>query len=116
MGTKMRPSHANLFVSFNEHQFFFVNKTARPFSQFLRLRRLYCYDSDFSEKSEAMCHFFSINVATLFLSFKQASNAPNKLIYRQHYKRLRRKILIAFHSLSHFTLATAQLDLSFLKL
>ena len=54
MGTKMRPSHANLFVSFIEHQFF-VNKTARPFSQFLRLRRLYCYDSDFSEKSIRVC-------------------------------------------------------------
>ena len=29
-----------------------------PFSQFLRLRRLCCDDSDFSEKSEAMCQSF----------------------------------------------------------
>ena len=29
-----------------------------PISQFLRLRRLCSDDSDFSEKSEAMCQFF----------------------------------------------------------
>ena len=33
---------------------------------------------------------------------------PNKLIVSQHYKRLRRSIIIEFHSLSHFTLTTAQ--------
>ena len=33
-------------------------KNSIPFSQFLRLRRLYSDDSDFSEKSEATCQFF----------------------------------------------------------
>ena len=33
-------------------------KNAIPFSQFLRLRRLRSDDSDFSNKSEEMCHFF----------------------------------------------------------
>ena len=33
-------------------------KNSIPFSQFLRLRRLGCDDSDFSEKSEAMCQSF----------------------------------------------------------
>ena len=33
-------------------------KNSIPFSQFLRLRRLCSDDSDFSEKSEAMCQFF----------------------------------------------------------
>ena len=115
MGTKMRPSHANLFVSFTEHQFFLSIKrpdTFHSFSDFV----VYIVTTLIFPKNQRQCAIFSINVATLFLSFKQASNAPNKLIYRQHYKRLRRKILIAFHSLSHFTLATAQLDLSFLKL
>ena len=59
--------------------------------------------------------FWSINMVILFLSFKQATTAPNKLIDSQHYKRLRRKILIASHSLSHFTLTAKQLNLSFFK-
>ena len=33
-------------------------KNSIPFSQFLRLCRLCSDDSDFSEKSEAMCQFF----------------------------------------------------------
>ena len=89
-------------------------KNSIPFSQFLRLCRLCSDDSDFSEKSEAMCQI-SINVAILFLSFKRAIIVPNKLIDSQHHKQLRRKNLIAFHSLSHFTLTTTQLNLSFLK-
>ena len=40
---------------------------------------------------------------------------PNMLIDSQHYKRHRGKIPIAFHSLTHFTLTTTQLILSFLK-
>ena len=39
---------------------------------------------------------------------------PNKLIDNQHYKRLRRKTLTAFHSLSYFTLTTTRFNLSFL--
>ena len=35
---------------------------------------------------------------TLPLLFKQAIIAPNKLIGSQHYKRLRRRIIIEFHS------------------
>ena len=34
-------------------------KNSIPFSQFLRIRRLCIDDSDFSEKSEAMCQFFN---------------------------------------------------------
>ena len=58
-------------------------------------------------KNQRQCASFSINVAILFLSFKRAAS--------QHYKRLRRKTLTAFHSFSHFTLTTTQLNLSFLK-
>ena len=57
----------------------------------------------------------SINVAILFLSFKRAITVPNKLINSQHYKRHRRKIRIAFLSLSNLTLTNMQLNLSFLK-
>ena len=49
---------------------------------------------------------FSTNVAILPLLFKQAIIVPNKLIGSQHYKRLRRRIIIKFHSLSHFTHTT----------
>ena len=64
---------------------------------------LVCSDhSDFYEKSGAMCHFFDKSV--LFLSFKRATYALNKSIDSRHYKRLRRKILVAFHSLPRFTL------------
>ena len=58
---------------------------------------------------------FSINVAILYLSFKRAIAASNKLINRQHYKRHTQKIPVVFHSLSHFTLTATQLNLSFLK-
>ena len=84
-------------------------KNSIPFSQFLRLRCLCSDDSNFSDS-------FSINVAILFLSFKRAIILPKKLIDSQHHKRLRRKTLrTAFHSLSHFTLTTTRLNLSFLK-
>ena len=66
-------------------------------------------------KNQRQCASFSINVAILFLSFKRATTVPNKLIESQHYKRLRRKTLTAFHLLLHFTLTTTQLNLSFLK-
>ena len=85
---------------------------------------LYCF-SDFVAyvvttlifpKNQWQCASFSINVAILFLSFKRATTVPNKLIDSQHYKRLRRKTLTAFHLLLHFTLTTTQLNLSFLKI
>ena len=66
-------------------------------------------------KNQRQCASFSINVAILFLSFKRAIIVLNKLIDSQHHKQLRRKNLIAFHSLSHFTLTTTQLNLLFLK-
>ena len=67
-------------------------------------------------KNQRQCASFSINVAILFLSFKRATTVPNKLIDSQHHKRLRRKTMrTAFHPLSHFTLTTTRLNLSFLK-
>ena len=68
-----------------------------------------------NQKNQRQCASISINVALLILSFKRAIPAPNKLIDRGHCKRLRRKILIASYSLSHFTLTTTQLNLSFQK-
>ena len=57
------------------------------------------------------CASFSIKVAILFLQFKRAITAPNKSIDSQHHKRHRRKTLIAFPSLSHFTSTTTQANL-----
>ena len=65
--------------------------------------------------NQRQCASFSLKLVILFLSFKSATTAPNKLIDNQHYKRYRRKIPIALHSLSHFTLTTTQLNLSLLK-
>ena len=80
-------------------------KNSIPYSQFLRLVVTCSEDSDFSLKSEES---FSTNVAILPLLLKLAIIAPNKLIGSQHYKHLRRRIAIEFHSLSHFTLTTTQ--------
>ena len=94
----------------------YIHHTKRSsylFHSSIRLRRLCSDDSDFPE-NQRQSTSFSMNVANLFLSFKWATTLPNKLIDSQHYKRLRWKILIAF--LSHFTLRTKQLNLSFLNL
>ena len=94
-------------------------KNSIPYSQLLRPRHLCSEDSDFSLKSEELCHFFdkraisSTNVAILLLLFKQAIITPNKLIGSQRYKLLRRRIIIEFHSPAHFTLTTTQLNPSF---
>ena len=53
---------------------------------------------------------FSKNVATLFLSFKRVTAARS-----HHYKRQRKNILTAFHSLSRFALTTTQLNPLLLK-
>ena len=37
---------------------------------------------------------------------------PNKLMDSEHYKRLRWKTLIAFHSLSHFVFTTTKLSIT----
>ena len=88
-------------------------KNSIPFSQFLRPRRLCSDDSDFFEKSEVMCQFF--DKRGYAVSVVQAGHHRAQQIYTRHYNRLRRKTLIAFHSISHFTLTTTQLDLSFFK-
>ena len=68
-----------------------------------------------NKKNQRQCASVSKNVAILIMLFKRVTAAPNKLIDRGHCKRLRRKILIASYSLSHFTLTTTQLHLSFRK-
>ena len=94
------PSHVNNFI---------------PFSQFLELCHSCSDNSDFSEKIRGNKPVFQLNMAILFLLFKQATMVPNKLLNSQQYKWLRRKTLTAFHSLLYFTLTTMQLNLSFLK-
>ena len=63
-------------------------------------------------KTQRQCASFSINLAILFLSLKWTTTTPKKLIDNQHYQRLRRKMVIAFNSLT-FHLTTTQLNLSF---
>ena len=71
-------------------------------------------DSDFSDKSEAMYQFF--DKCGYPVSVVQAGyHRAQKLIDSQDYEQLRKKTLIEFHSLLHFTLTTTQLNLSFLK-
>ena len=58
--------------------------------------RLCSEDSDFSLKSEEMCHFFDKRGYPA--SVVQAGHhRAQKLIGSQHYKRLRRRIIIEFH-------------------
>ena len=52
-------------------------------------------------KNQRQCAKFSLNVAFLFLSFKRATTVLSKLIDSKHFKQLRRKTLMAFHSPSH---------------
>ena len=94
------PSHVKNSISFSQ------------FSDFI----VYVVTTLIFQKNQRQCASFSINVAILFLSFKRATTVPNKSIDSQHYKRLRRKTLTAFHLLLHFTLTTTQLNLSFLKI
>ena len=88
-------------------------KNSIPFSQFLRLRRLCSDDSDFSEKSEAMCQFFDKRGYPV--SVVQAGHHRAQQIDRQSaLQTAQKEKLISF--LSHFTLRTTQLNLSFLNL
>ena len=67
-------------------------------------------DSDFSDKSEAMYQFF--DKCGYPVSVVQAGyHCAKKLIDSQDYEQLRKKTLIAFHSLLHFTLTTTQLNI-----
>ena len=93
------PSHVKNSITFSQ------------FSDFV----VYVVTTLIFPKNQRQCASFSINVAILSLSFKWATTVPNKLIDRQHYKRLRRITLTAFHLLLHFTLTTTQLNLSFLQ-
>ena len=88
--------------------------TGFPFSQFIRPGRLCSDDSDFFDKSVTMCQFFEKRGWWPAWTTKTGYRAQ-KLTDNRHYKRLRRKTLIAFHSLSHFTLKTTHLNSSFLK-
>ena len=102
-----KPTDSHSYLWYSSSQPAHV-KNFIPFSQFLRLRRLCCDDSDFSEKPEA----------TWLPCFCHSSGPPpcptnwSKVALK---KQLRRKTLTAFHSLSHFTFATTQSNLSFLK-
>ena len=77
-----------------------MSKNAIPYSQFLRLRRLWSDDSDFSNKSKEMCQFFKKR--------GYPASVIQAAYYSQHYKRHKRKRMTEFHSPSHFTLAITQ--------
>ena len=69
----------------------------------------------FSENSEAMCQFFDKRGYAIPVVQAGHHRAQQWSTVSSHYKRLRREILIAFHSLSHFTLTTTLLNTSFSK-
>ena len=52
-----KPTHSHSYLLYSSSHPSHV-KNSIPYSQFLRLRRLCCDDSDFSSKSEEMCQFF----------------------------------------------------------
>ena len=87
-------------------------KNSIPFSQFLRLHRSCSDDFDFSE---AMCQFFDKRGYAIPVVQAGHHRAQQWSTVSSHYKRLRGEIPIAFHSLSHFTLTTTQLNTSFSK-
>ena len=70
----------------------------------------------FPRELKAKCQFF--DKRDYPVSVVQAAHNRAQQIERQtaeKYTQLRRKTQIAFHSLSHFTLTTTQLNPSFLK-
>ena len=71
------------------------------------------HSSNCSSASEAMCQFFDERGYPVSVIQADYYRAQLKLIDSQYHKRLRRKTLDAFPLLSHFTLTTAQLNLSF---
>ena len=58
IGVHYKPTYSHSYLLFSSSHPSHV-KNSIPYSQFLRLRRLCCEDSDFSLKSEGMCHFFN---------------------------------------------------------
>ena len=60
-----------------------------------------------------MCQFFDERGYPVSVIQADHHRAQLKLIDSQYHKRLRRKTLDAFPLLSHFTLTTVQLNLSF---
>lgn len=90
----LHPSHAKNFI---------------PFSQFLRIRHLGSDDSDFSTNQRQCASF--IDRRGYPVSVVQAGYHNAQLIDpRQHYEHHTRKLPTAFHSLSHFTPTTTQLN------
>ena len=86
-------------------------------SQFLRLNRLCSNDSDFSEKSEAMCQFFDKHGYPV--SVVQAGHHRAQQIDRQSALQTAEEDNtdhIPFTLTSSFTLSTTQFNLSFLKI
>ena len=71
-------------------------KNSIPYSQFLTHFVAFAVRTLIFPLNQRKCAIFSTNVDILPLLFKQAIIAPNKLIGSQHYKRLRRKIIIQF--------------------
>ena len=89
-------------------------KNSIPFSQFLRLRRLCSDDSDFSEKSEAMCQFFDKRgypVSVVQAGYHRAQQIDRQAALQTAEKENTDRIpfTLTFHS------TTTQLNLSFLK-
>ena len=66
-------------------------------------------------QQQRKCAISSTNVAIVRVVQKEAIIAPNKLIGSQHCKRLRRRIIIEFHSPSHFTLTRSKIKSIILK-
>ena len=65
--------------------------------------------------NQSQCARFTKSVVTLLLSFKRVTTSRNLLIDSHRYKRHKKNIPTAFHSLSLFTLITIQLNPLFLK-
>ena len=92
-----------------------LGKVSISFSQFLRLR-LCSDDSDFPEKSEAMSQFFDIRgypVSVVQVGYHRAQQIDQQSALQTAKKENTYRIL--FTLTVHFTLATTQLNLSFLK-
>ena len=114
LGVYYKPTDSHSYLLYSSSHSSQV-KNSIPFSHFFRLRRSCSDDSDFSEKSEAMCHVFDKRGYPVLVVQAGHHRAQQCSTVSSHYKRLRREILIAFHSLSHFTLTTTLLNTSFSK-
>ena len=89
-------------------------KNSIPFSQFLRLRRLCSDDSDFSNKSEEMCHFFK-NRGYPDSVVNTAQHHAQQIDRQSALQRQRRKRMREFHLHSLIIHITSQPKTSFLR-